>query len=484
MRRSALFFLATCLATVPAFAETIELVTYYPASSNAGNLHVTSLTVGTAYGGITPGDGTALIADQVGIGTNDPQGSLHVVGPNNQADNILFMPGTGTGTIRLTIGNAGLGLPTAEGTISAGDKLVMWSAAAGPYKAAIGLNTNNELWLQSSGNNTNNKITFYTSSANTTPSERMRIDANGNVGIGIQNPVNALHINRPNATIRLQPTSAGNQQTGLSFRTNIDGPGFGIGRDANNNGTQNFFIFDQTAAQQRLFIDSTGNVGIGTTTPGQQLSVQNNAGGAGTNVASFLSPGITNQMDILIGSQRAAGKCLSIGYSEAQANGWVGMWGGPTPGSDKVITFNGTRGNVGIMVPPSAAYRLDVAGQAHATGFPTSSDIRLKTHVVPLSGVLEKLDRIRPVQFDWNDTYKKLGRASGHREIGVVAQDVEAVFPELVTHWGEEDYRAVDYGRFTAVLLEAVKELKVQNEKLRNEMNQIQEEQKRLSSGR
>ena len=63
------------------------------------------------------------------------------------------------------------------------------------------------------------------------------------------------------------------------------------------------------------------------------------------------------------------------------------------------------------------------------------------------------------MKFEWNEKYKQLGRATNGTQIGVIAQEVEKEFPELVTTWGNESYRAVDYGRFTAVLLEAVKEL-------------------------
>jgi len=152
-----------------------------------------------------------------------------VVGTDDALDRVLFMPGADTGgdpglpEIRVgigtanplsllglgvdtgaagtrqavTVGNAGLGAPTAEGTASAGDKLVLWNAAAapvGPYKASMGLNADNELWLQSSGNNANNKITFYTSNASATPSQRMVIDKDGNVGIGTANPNVPLHV--------------------------------------------------------------------------------------------------------------------------------------------------------------------------------------------------------------------------------------------------------------------------------------------------
>ena len=71
-------------AGTPAFAETIELVTYYPTASNTGNLHADSLTVGTAYQGVTPADGEAIIYDSLGIGPGfeavSPVGRLDVAG--------------------------------------------------------------------------------------------------------------------------------------------------------------------------------------------------------------------------------------------------------------------------------------------------------------------------------------------------------------------------------------------------------------------
>ena len=126
-------------------------------------------------------------------------------------------------------------------------------------------------------------------------------------------------------------------------------------------------------------------------------------------------------------------------------------------------------GNVGVGVE-NPAHRLDVAGSAHATSFPTSSDERFKREVKPLTQVLEKLNKIRGISFEWNEQYESLGRSTGHREIGIIAQEVEAVFPELVTTWGDANYRAIDYGRLTAVLLEAIKQLKADTEALQQSL--------------
>lgn len=133
-------------------------------------------------------------------------------------------------------------------------------------------------------------------------------------------------------------------------------------------------------------------------------------------------------------------------------------------------------GNVGIGTT-SPGYLLDVAGSAHASSFPTSSDVRLKKNITPLKGVLPKLEKINGVAFDWNSTYQAMGRATGHREVGLIAQEVEAVFPELVTTWGNEDYRAIDYGRLAGILVEAIKEQQAQIRELREEVAALKRNQ-------
>jgi uncharacterized coiled-coil protein SlyX len=97
--------------------------------------------------------------------------------------------------------------------------------------------------------------------------------------------------------------------------------------------------------------------------------------------------------------------------------------------------------------------------------------------------VLEKLERIRGVSFDWNEKYQSLGRSTARREIGVIAQELEAVFPELVTRWGVQGYRAVDYGRLTGVLLEAIKELRVENRDITNALQNKIADQKQQITG-
>ena len=91
-----------------------------------------------------------------------------------------------------------------------------------------------------------------------------------------------------------------------------------------------------------------------------------------------------------------------------------------------------------------------------------SSDAQFKDNVTQLEGALDKVKQIRGVSFDWNDKQEVY---EGH-DIGVIAQEVEAVYPELVHYRAHDDSKAVDYVKLTAVLIEAVKELAAKVEEL------------------
>ena len=82
-----------------------------------------------------------------------------------------------------------------------------------------------------------------------------------------------------------------------------------------------------------------------------------------------------------------------------------------------------------------------------------SSDERLKDNVTPISDSVEKIKQIGGYEFDWND----LSKNTGH-DVGVIAQEVEKVLPEVVTT-RSDGFKAVKYDRLTVLLIEANKEL-------------------------
>ena len=103
-------------------------------------------------------------------------------------------------------------------------------------------------------------------------------------------------------------------------------------------------------------------------------------------------------------------------------------------------------------------------GEIRATNDVTafySSDERLKENIVKLEGALDKVNSLRGVTFDWKDlTDEERKTIHSHEgsDIGVIAQEVQEQYPELV-HQREHGYLSVDYQKLTAVLIEAVKEL-------------------------
>jgi len=117
-------------------------------------------------------------------------------------------------------------------------------------------------------------------------------------------------------------------------------------------------------------------------------------------------------------------------------------------------------GNVGIGVTPQ--YKLDVAGTIRGNNV-SPSDKRLKQNIQPLENATAKLAQLRGVSFEWKDAEQDTGT-----QIGVIAQEVETVLPELVST-DSDGYKSVAYGQLTAVLVEAVKELKAENAALRAE---------------
>jgi hypothetical protein len=133
-------------------------------------------------------------------------------------------------------------------------------------------------------------------------------------------------------------------------------------------------------------------------------------------------------------------------------------------------------GKVGIGTT-TPGYTLTVSGTAWCTsGAWSGSDLRWKENITALSNPLDKLSRLRGIEFDW----KRKEFATNHfpegRQIGIIAQEMEKEFPELVTT-DKDGYKAIAYDRFTAVLLEAIKALQQIQQK---QESRLQEQEKRI----
>lgn len=138
------------------------------------------------------------------------------------------------------------------------------------------------------------------------------------------------------------------------------------------------------------------------------------------------------------------------GTSDATA--WIWMMNGSN-------IYNNNVGNVWIgTTAPSE--KLEVNGNIKATAFYYSSDRRLKENIIKIDNPLEKISKLNWYTFDWKN--------DGRKDIGVIAQEVEKVFPQAVKTSEVTWYKSVEYGNLVAPIIEAIKELSYKIEDLFN----------------
>src|SRR6478609_3773477 len=119
-------------------------------------------------------------------------------------------------------------------------------------------------------------------------------------------------------------------------------------------------------------------------------------------------------------------------------------------------------GYFGIGGWSSAAWRWysDPSGNMVASGNVTAySDARLKTNIRTISNALDQVARLRGVYFDWNNNPANANKSSKN-SLGLIAQEIQKVFPELVTTGVDGDTLTVAYAPLVGLLVEAIKELR------------------------
>ncbi|MFC1475755.1 tail fiber domain-containing protein [Candidatus Zixiibacteriota bacterium] len=212
----------------------------------------------------------------------------------------------------------------------------------------------------------------------------------------------------------------------------------------------------------KVYVD--GDVGIGTASPNGPLHIE--SGMSISNPTHYDD----REAPLVIGDGDGSGACLLIDGNQIEIAAGNSLHINTASAEDVFMVVGG--GDVGIGTD-SPSYKLDVNGDIECVALHETSDGRLKTNIAPLTDALDKIQQVRGVTFAWNEAAESFGAEVGKQQIGVIAQELESIFPELVTT-AADGYKAVDYTKLTPVLIEAVKDLKTENDAMRAQMAEMQ----------
>jgi len=227
-------------------------------------------------------------------------------------------------------------------------------------------------------------------------------------------------------------------------------------------GDQGTFIWaDSTAAdfqstgQNQFLIRAAGGVGINTNTPGFTLDVN----GTGRVTTNFDLKGGTDGV-AQIGFNRES--TTGVIYNTAHKAWQMGTMGNLNSPSDNFVvsSWNTDKNHIADVLTMTTAGNANFAGTVSSGGSTLTSDLRLKTDIQPLEGTLTKVLNLRGV------SYVMKADEAKERKIGVIAQELEQEYPELVAT-DSQGMKSVAYANLTAVLIEAVKGLKAENDALK-----------------
>jgi hypothetical protein len=434
--------------------------------------------------------GTGTMYDSgsaVGLNTASPQNLLDVNGAASIGYNVAA-PTNGL----IVSGNVGVGTTSPAtgalldvwgnekfGAVTAGNPgaLQLIEGPGSPVSARTEFGTDGSGWQYRIAKNQAGTVTDF-----------VTVQDNGNVGIGTTLPSTNLVVQGSVPTPFIVNSTSGTG-TFTQFESSGTSEGY-IGYSSSVSGGGITFL-NATGTTNNMVVTNSGNVGIGTASPSMLLQLR---AGTDSNLRFSTAPNIFGGttgfgFQSVNDALNAVEPLVISGSPVVFPSGNVGI-GTTSPGTDLEIdgaggwlTFlklknTGASGNywtigadstnsIGILNQASNGVWIVNGGSA----WNATSDIRLKKNIKPIGDALEKLTAITGVTFNWRSP-----SATTAEQVGVIAQDVKKVFPQLVAT-NSSGTLGVNYSGLVAPLIQAVKELKADNDNLRaandNEAAQI-----------
>ena len=305
---------------------------------------------------------------------------------------------------------------------------------------------------------TNSDVTFGSFHTSGTGSIGTNLTVWGNLTVfGTQSIINSENLQVNDNIIYLAPTASGDWDLGVVGHYN-DGvyKHTGIFSDASDGHAWKVF--------KDLTNETTGSVD--TSAPSFTLADFKAANFTGTSFTGTINS--TNGV-ISGSSQVNADSITNFDANVLEYNNSLGIVSGSSQITLSSTTGGGTSANVqfgslGIgMAASGTTGRIDATNDIVAY---SSSDRRFKDNIKPIENALDKVNQIGGYEFDWKEENKIEHGYEGH-DLGVIAQEIEAIAPELV-QTRENGYKAVKYDKLVSVLIQAVKELSAKVTELEN----------------
>lgn len=355
--------------------------------------------------------------------------------------------------------------------------------------------------------------------------ERMRIlSANGRLGIGTASPVTAVTLQTTSTNDGLRIIQAGTTATTLGLFNNSTGAHnyalFSTG-SSNTEGAGNFGLYDYTYGDYRLFMTgSNGYLGIGTgsAAPSAKLHVYNNYSTlSGTDALGFFNAtrtangtaiAVKGVATSLSGAPSAFAMAL---YGEAITDAALVPttsnynYGVYTYAHDGYANYGGyfqatasgsSHQAIGIYSTYSASSSATgwagyFSGSTFCTGTYQTSDRMLKNNIKPYEGAMSKIRQLKPSTYTYKtDQFRQMNLPEG-QQIGLIAQDLEQVFPELVKEvkgFDQKDasgkttgtiptFKSVNYTGLIPVLISAIQEQQKQLDEQKEIIDELKQQQ-------
>ena len=418
-------------------------------------------------------------AESLGIGTSSPASPLTINGTdplitfengesphwqvgfeNTQSDRFVFYDNNASAYRMVIDSNGHVGLSHTDFTNYSGKLVVADGSVGGSSFIDIHNNNNNQFVKIGINNNTAliaydnaDEIAFgqmADASGTSLATEHMRIDSSGNVGIGTSSPDTRLDLGSVAASTQtaiLARNSTGDAdfklvagtdsgtasntsffEMGIAYETGVYQPNAMLKFFRGGGSTGGFLAFTTNDNTERMRLDGSGNLLVGTTSQSGQITVNN--GGNNTGLYVLQSSSSINHTGISVKSSYVTG---------------------------------GQTGTMVRFIQTSDATVGTISSTITATAYNTSSDQRLKDNIVDAPSASDDIDAIQVRSFDW--------KADGsHQKYGMVAQELQSVAPEAVsTGETEEDMMGVDYSKLVPMMMKEIQSLRARVAQLEGE---------------